>query len=237
VRQFFPEAVDDIDPADVYADLPTVAGRPSVRLNMIASADGSATLGAVSGGLGGPADKRVFAVLRSLADVVLVGAGTVRAEHYGPAAVPVAVVTRSCHLDWQSPFFTAPIARPIVVTVSDAPDDNRARAADVADVIVAGGAAVDVAEAVRLLGERGLGRVLAEGGPSLNGDLVQARVLDELCLTVSPRVVGGDGRRIVAGPAPPAPTGLRLRTVCEEDSFLFLRFTTADEEAPPNPAS
>src|SRR5207248_5303600 len=121
VRQLFPEVVDAVDPADVYNERPVPSGRPGVRLNMIASVDGATTLDGVSGGLGGLGDKRVFAVLRSLADVVLVAAGTIRAEHYGPSTVPIAVVTRTAHLDWQSPFFTEAKARPIVLTGDDAP--------------------------------------------------------------------------------------------------------------------
>jgi riboflavin biosynthesis pyrimidine reductase len=88
---------------------------------MIASVDGATTLAGVSGGLGGAADHALFVALRSLADVVLVAAGTVRAEGYRPSRVPVAVVSRSCRLDWEAPFFTAPIVRPIVVTVAGAP--------------------------------------------------------------------------------------------------------------------
>ncbi|MBA2471912.1 MAG: dihydrofolate reductase family protein, partial [Pseudonocardiales bacterium] len=80
MRQLLPVAADPVDPAVVYADLPVAQGRPSVRLNMIASLDGAATVDGLSGGLGGPADHRVFAALRELADVVLVAAGTVRAE-------------------------------------------------------------------------------------------------------------------------------------------------------------
>src|SRR3954463_12837013 len=103
MRQLLPEVVDPADPADVYADLPSAEGRPAVRLNMISTVDGATALDGVSGGLGSLADKKVFAVLRSLADVVLVAAGTLRAEHYGPSTVPIAVVTRTAHLDWQSP--------------------------------------------------------------------------------------------------------------------------------------
>src|SRR5439155_10638112 len=109
-----------------------------VRLNMISSIDGATTLGAVSGGLGSSGDKRVFAVLRSLADVVLVAAGTVRAEHYGPSTVPIAVVTRTAQLDWQSPFFAEAKARPIVFTGDNAPKENLEHAAEVADVVLAG---------------------------------------------------------------------------------------------------
>ena len=231
MRQLFPTVVAEVDPVQVYADLPAAEGRPSVRLNMISSVDGATVVAGVSGGLGGPADKRLFGVLRSLADVALVAAGTVRTERYGPAALPIAVVTRSCQLDWQSPFFTEADARPIVVTVADAPADNRARAAEVADVVVAGSGAVDLPLALRLLGERGARHVLAEGGPSLNGQLARARVLDELCLTVSPRLVSGESKRIVAGAGLPAITDFVLRSVCEQDDFLFLRYRTIVSQA------
>jgi riboflavin biosynthesis pyrimidine reductase len=224
VRQLLPYPVDPVDPADVYGELPpSSAGRPGVRLNMIASVDGATTVAGLSGGLGGQADKDLFALLRSLADVVLVAAGTVRAEHYGPSRVPIAVVTRSCFLDWESAFFTAPIARPIVITVDEAPERNRERAGEVADLIVAGKRDVDLPEALRELGSRGYGSVLCEGGPILNGDLAAAGLIDELCLTVSPRLVGSDGKRILAG-ALAAPQDIELRSVCEQDEFLFLRY-------------
>src|SRR5205085_6598991 len=136
MRMLFPDAIDEIDPLEVYADLPENTSRPSVRLNMIVSVDGGTSWGGVSGALGGAADKALFAVLRSFADVVLVAAGTMRAEHYGPAMltdaqqsirntrgqapVPaIAVVSRACRLDWDDPFFTKASARPIIITVSD----------------------------------------------------------------------------------------------------------------------
>src|SRR5207302_1641704 len=113
-----------------------------------------------SGLLGGPADRRLFQALRSLTDVILVGAGTARAEGYGPVrldetlrrqrqvrgqspAPPIAVVTRSANLDWAAPFFTAAEARPIVLTTADGDEGARQRGGDVADVIVAGDDHVD----------------------------------------------------------------------------------------------
>jgi riboflavin biosynthesis pyrimidine reductase len=231
MRQLFPEVVDPVDPLDVYRDLPTAEGRPAVRLNMISSVDGATAVEGVSGGLGGLADKRVFAVLRSLADVVLVAAGTVRAEHYGPAsaALPIAVVTRSAHLDWQSPFFTEADARPIVVTVEDAPKENLAHAGEVADLVLAGRGGVDFRLALDALALRGVRSVLAEGGPTLNAQLALAGVLDEVCLTFSPKLAAGNAKRILDGPALPAPTALRLRSVCEEDDYLFLRYRGGSE--------
>src|SRR5207253_3568742 len=115
---------------------------------------------------------------------------------------------------WGSAFFTeagaTATARPIVITVADAPAENRARAAVVADVVIAGPDSVDLAEAVRALGDRGFRSVLAEGGPSLNGQLAAAGLLDELCLTLSPKIVGGDSRRILTGPFLPSPVTMAL---------------------------
>jgi len=231
VRQLFPQAIDPVDPADVYADRPVAEGRPGVRLNMISSVDGATALDGLSGNLGGPGDKRVFAALRSLADVVLVAAGTVRAEHYGPSTIPIAVVTRSANLDWQSPFFSDAKSRPIVLTVDDAPKDNLEHAAEVADIVRAGMGSVDLGRAVAELGARGFGHVLAEGGPTLNGQLASAGLLDELCLTLSPNLVAGDAKRLLAGPPLPAPMQLSLRSALEDESYLFLRYRTPTSTA------
>ena len=224
LRQLFPFPCDPVDPVMLYSDLRPAGTRPAVRLNMIASIDGATAVAGVSGGLGGPADQTVFAALRSHAEVVLVAAGTVRAEHYGPIGLPIAVVSRSCRLDWDSPLFTAANAQPIVVTVAGAPVAERKKAADLADVIIAGERDVDLAEALDALAARGLRRVLAEGGPSLNGQLAAAGLLDELCLTLSPLLVGGDAKRILAGPGLVTGPGWRLHSLCEQDGFLFLRY-------------
>lgn len=191
--------------------------------------------------LGGMADKALFARLRSLADVIVVGAGTMRAEGYGPArlgpelraarqawglppAPPIAVVTRSCRLDWVSPFFTEAEQRPVVITVGTAGTVDRRRAEDVAEVIVAGEHDVDPARALAALAGRGAGNVLVEGGPTLNAQLAAADLIDELCLTVSPMMLAGDARRIVAGAPLRHPVPLGLAHVAEEDGFLFLRY-------------
>jgi len=224
MRQLLPFPRDPVDPAELYGDLPAAGTRPAVRLNMIASIDGATAVAGLSGGLGGPADHALFAVLRAQADVVLVAAGTVRAEHYGPSEVPVAVISRSCRLDWDSPFFTAAIAPPIVITVAEAPALERKKAADLADVITAGEQDVDLAAALGALSDRGCARVLAEGGPTLNGQLAAAGLLDELCLTISPLLAGGQAKRILAGPALAPGPGWRLRSLCEQDGFLFLRY-------------
>jgi riboflavin biosynthesis pyrimidine reductase len=210
-------------------------------MNMIASADGASSAGGLSGALGGPADQALFATLRALADVILVGAGTMRAEGYGPARLaadlrasrlaggwpavpPIAVVTRSCRLEWHSPFFTEAEQRPLVLTVAGADAGNRRRAEDVAEVIVAGERHVDLARALAALADRGAESVLVEGGPSLNAQLMAGDLIDELCLTVSPTLVGGDARRIATGTAMHPPVPLILAHVAEEDDLLLLRY-------------
>jgi len=172
----------------------------------------------------------------------MVGAGTVRAEHYGPARLdasvqtrrsargqapqpPIAVVTRSCELDWSTPFFTDASSRPIVITVDDAPSERVGDASNVADVLVAGHGDVDLSKAIAALGERGARWVLVEGGPILNTQLAAGGLLDELCLTVSPRLFAGDGARVLNGIEIPNPLDMTLASVCEEDGFLFLRYT------------
>jgi riboflavin biosynthesis pyrimidine reductase len=227
VRQLFPFSVDSVDPLSIYGSIPVAEGRPAVRLNMIASVDGATAVSGVSGSLGGAADRQLFSVLRSLADAVLVAAGTLRAEQYGPGTLPIAVVSRSCHLDWRSPFFTEATHRPVVITVADAPEANRAAAATVADVVIAGTDHVDLPAAIQALGQRGVRSVLAEGGPSLNDQLAGADLLDELCLTVSPTLVGGDAKRILSGTGPTVLRRLALCSLCEQDGFLFLRLRPA----------
>jgi riboflavin biosynthesis pyrimidine reductase len=241
VRQLFPIAVDAIDPAIAYADMPTAAGRPGVRFNMIASVDGATAIGGVSAPLGGPPDRAVYRLLRSLADVVLVAAGTARIEHYKPALVyddyvearrargqsdapRIAVVSRSLDLDWDLPLFRAATERTIVVTTADAPAQSLAAARSVCDVIAVGERSVNLPAAIAALGEMGANHVLAEGGPSLNGAMAEADLIDELCLTISPRLASGDAKRIIAGPDLPTPIELELCSLLEQDGFLLARY-------------
>jgi riboflavin biosynthesis pyrimidine reductase len=241
MRLLFPEPVEEVDPATVYADMPHTDLRSAVRLNMIVSVDGGTSWNGVSGALGGSADKALFSVLRSLTDVVLVASATMRAEHYGPAIlaptiqdarqqrgqtpVPrIAVVSRTCQFDWSTPFFTAAAERPIVFTVSSAAEEDRTRAAEVAEVIIAGEEDVDLSHAVTELGSRGAKSVLAEGGPTLNGQLARAGLLDELCVTLSPLLASGDAKRIIAGSTLDVLEPLALCSICEEEDYLFLRY-------------
>jgi riboflavin biosynthesis pyrimidine reductase len=246
MRRLWPEAgeVDDVAALVAAEARPAPPDRPWVLVNMVASLDGAITVDGRSGGLGRPADKAMFSALRAVADLVLVGAGTARAEGYGPArpseatqaarlrrgqaAVPrIAVVTGSLDLDLASPLFSDATARTIVVTHQQADPARRAAAAQVADVVVAGSGAVDLAAALRSLRDLGASVVACEGGPRLNGDLVAADLVDEWDLTVSPLLVGGDSGRAAAGAGHPDGRELVLDRVLEGDGLLLTRWVRA----------
>ena len=231
MRRLLPGPEEPVDPGEVYDAgdrAPSEDGRPWLLANMVASADGAATLTGRSGGLSSAADRDLFHRLRGLADVILVGASTVRAEGYGPARgddpPPIAVVSGSLALDWGSRFFTEARARPLVVTTGRADVERVAEAERVADVVVAGNDRVEPRRALAAFAERGHRVVLCEGGPSLLAEIAAADCLDELCLSVSPLLAGGTSPRILAGPLPNAPVDLRLASVLEEEGLLFLRY-------------
>src|SRR5215469_14201895 len=161
---------------------------------MIASIDGATVLAGLSGGLGGPADQALFAVLRSKADIVLVAAGTVRTEHYGPLGLPVAVVSRSCRLDWNSEFFTAATAPPIVITVADAPTGDRKRPRTWPKWLLPGSGMWTWRSRSARWQSGDLPRCLPRAAPTPNGQLAAAGLLDEVFLTMSPLLVGGDAK-------------------------------------------
>jgi riboflavin biosynthesis pyrimidine reductase len=214
---------------------------------MVAGLDGSAAVGGRVAGLSNDADRALFRSLRAEADVVLVGAGTVRAERYGPVALtddqvavrveagrsprpPLAVVTRSLQLDWTSTLFARPPTpdRTIVITGAAAGAAAVATASRHAEVLVVGDGAVDLGEALAELGRRGLHRVLTEGGPALLGELISLGLLDELRLTLAP-IVGGDPLPIasgLAGPGGPALTTFDQADVRRDDGHHFLRYLT-----------
>jgi riboflavin biosynthesis pyrimidine reductase len=243
MRQLFPSpapgSTRDADLAALYA----YPAGPWLRGNMVASADGAGSLAGVSAGLSSDADRRVFGLLRALADVVLVGAATVRDEHYGPArrsrlwshlragrpaTPPIAVVSAHLDLDPASRLFTEapPDARTVVITAAQAPRDLRAGLARHADVITAGEATVDLNAAIRALADRGHQRILTEGGPHLLAQLAADGLLDELCLTIAPLLAGPGAGRIVSGdPFPAGLLPLTLAHVLEDGGFLLCRYT------------
>ena len=216
-----------VDLTQAYAHPAGASPDPArtVRANMVATVDGAASGGdGLSGSVSGATDKAVFATLRRLADVVLVGAGTARAEGYRPAALPIAVVSGHLDLDLDAPLYTAAEHRTIVITCASAPAQARVQAASVADVLVCGDEHVDLAAAVDALHGRGLGHILCEGGPTLLRQVAGAGLLDELCLTLAPVLAGGGAGRILGGDALDPALQLILTQLLAEDGWLFARY-------------
>jgi riboflavin biosynthesis pyrimidine reductase len=192
-------------------------GRPWVGLCMVASIDGSTVLGGASAGLSSDGDRSVMLTLRSIADMIIVGAGTVRAEGYGPPRKPgqrIGVVTRSGSLDLRSPLFTSGAG--FLIMAEDSPPVA-------VESVRAGRGEVDLAAALQHLpGDPRF--VQAEGGASLNGALAAADLLDEINITTSPLVVGGGGARATTH-APEFAHRYELAHVIEDDGYLFSRYT------------
>ena len=244
MRRLFPEPAAELDDAGLERlyDYPARLHAPWVQVNFVSSADGAITVAGRSSALGGAGDKKIFGLGRDLADVILAGAGTVRTEGYrgvkrtelradrrarhGLSDVPpIAVVTRRCSIDPDSPLVTDTLVPPIVLTCASAPAGRQAALTDAgADVVVAGEHTVDLAKALGALAERGLLRVNCEGGPHLFGELIAEDLVNQLCLTVAPLLVGGDAPRSAVGLLPPAPLTLDLASVLTEDGHLMLRY-------------
>jgi riboflavin biosynthesis pyrimidine reductase len=242
MRQLLPERHDDVDPFALYAAdaRPRVGGRPWVLANMISSLDGATHVDGLSGGLASDADRLTFRAIRAVADVILVAAGTARSEQYHPISTTpaiaaaraargqsdrprLAILTRHLDLDLDGELFVAP-EPPIVLTTEQAPAARVRHAEARTTVLQFAGDRVDVGEAVRALGSAvDANVVLSEGGPTLIGQLAAADVLDELCLSLSPLVVGGDAAR-VTDIATTTSSRHHLARVLEEDSMLLLRY-------------
>ncbi|MFC8094420.1 pyrimidine reductase family protein [Streptomyces sp. NPDC057301] len=223
---------------------PGPGGRqPWLRANMVSTLDGAAQHDGRSQPISTATDMRIFGTLRALADVVLVGAETVRQEGYRPAraraefaqareaagqgpAPAIAVVSAGLGLDFGLPLFTSPLVPTLILTGAAAAPDRVAAAEKAgAQVVIAGdGVGVDPVRAVQALAELGHTRLLTEGGPRLLGQLVAAGVLDELCLTISPMLTAGDAQRIAGGPSVPVPKRFELIALLEENGFLFSRY-------------
>jgi riboflavin biosynthesis pyrimidine reductase len=227
--------LDDTALAGLYVYPPD---RPWVRANFVSTVDGAAQgPDHRSGSISGPADRRVLALLRALADVIVVGAGTARVEGYAPATIrpafaalreelglpptpPIAVVSDS--LDIPDRLLTDP--RTLVITCTHTDAAKRRRLSAQVDLAVAGEQQVDPTAVIDALTARGHRRILTEGGPTFAGFLARAGLVDELCQTVSPELLAGPAMRILTGPDLEAPVRLRLASLIEADGFLFFRW-------------
>jgi riboflavin-specific deaminase-like protein len=213
---------------------PRAPERPYLAINMVATVDGRAAVKGSAVGIGSPADHRLMRELRAEADVVLHGAGTVRADPLSARVPPDlvaqrverglspqplgAIVTRSGNLPAQHPYYDSPT---VVYVASDAalpvhlPTVEVVRIQSVADVIAD-------------LARRGARRILCEGGPTLNSALFAARLIDEVFLTLAPKLAGGEAPlTIVQGPPFASMLRLELRSLVERQGELFLRYAVA----------
>ncbi len=207
--------------------------RPWVGLCMVASLDGSTVVDGASAGLSSENDSGVLLRLRAVADVLVVGAGTARGEGYGPPSKPgqrVGVVTRSGSVDTSSELFTSGAG--FVITTTTAEFVERG-----VDVIRAGHDDVDLVTAIRRIPDLATGAsfVQVEGGPSLNGTLADADLFDELNLTTSPAIVGGDGPRLMSGAGDLSARYELAQIVVDDEAFVFSRWRRRRGGAPASP--
>ncbi|MEE8601653.1 dihydrofolate reductase family protein [Euzebya tangerina] len=246
MRRLYPNrpGIDPSTAVDVYeAYRPEDPLAPLVRINMVSALDGRVVGDdGVSGTLGGDGDGQAFFAMRHNADGVVAGAGTVRAEGYGPMRVrdgwgerrradgrhgpaSIVIVTRSLDLDLESRVFTEAVAPTIVLTTTDAPTERVAAVEDAGGLVVAAGEG-DVnltAGFEQLRSDHGLAHLLVEGGPNLNGQILTAGLADEVCVTLAPALAGGDdGKRIVDGLT--ERRDVTLAQVLEADGELLLTY-------------
>lgn len=254
--------------ADALAELYEWPASRWVRASMVLTLDGRAAgEDGVSGSISSPTDRRVFATLRSMADAYLVGAQTVRAEQYTPVvakpefaharlalgqlpAPTLVIVSGSCAFDWDTSDFARSDNAPIIITSASSSRSRRDQAeAAGCRVLVAGDDAVDLTQALDALAERGLNRIICEGGPSLLAQMSSAGLLDEVDLTLSPMLIGVQPTGVQPAPAL-SPDGssdsgrdradhanglaslrhLRLVHLLEHDGYMFARYITGKSE-------
>lgn len=231
------EESEDVDLLDlVFADDRSVAGRPWVMFNMVASVDGATAVDGRSSALNDEDDKALFSALRAVPDAILVGAGTVRAEDYGPVGLDedrrsrrverglaptpkLAIATASLSLEPEMRVFGDPEHRPLIITSTDVDDEDLVRFEGRADIVQ-----LDDLGTAPILGALGdVDVVLCEGGPTLNGQIIGDGYIDELNLTVSPLVAVGSSQRIAQGDSRP-PVDMRLDRSLRGEKSLFLRY-------------
>lgn len=237
---------ETVDAAALYMndERPPWPTRPWVVANMVASVDGATAVSGVSGGLAGPGDKVIFDALRASADWILVAAGTARAERYRIPTTPpelqaqraalgrsrpprLAVVTGSADIDSSLPMFAdvGPSQDPVlVITGNDAPPKLVEELRAVAEVIVVDHPRPTPEVILGELAKLGAAVVLTEGGPTFLGQLVAADVVDEMCITLSPLLIGGDSHRIASGQTADIAQPLRLDRLLALNSMLFARY-------------
>jgi riboflavin-specific deaminase-like protein len=212
--------------------------RPFVAVNFAVTVDGRASIGGVSGPIGSTTDTAMLAGLRTRFDAVMIGAGTMRAERYGrpvgdqgrrerreriglPHDPLMVIVSGRLDLPWDAPLFTAGGGRVLVFTASDAEPPETATSLRV----VRHEGSVDIPAALRhLRHERGIRALLCEGGPRLHAQLQADGLVDDLFLTIAPKLAGGETHRILEGELPGI-AALELAWLLEEEGELYARYS------------
>ncbi len=221
-RRLLPDAADGLTAEDLAAEIPAAAPpeRPFVLVNMIATADGRATIGGRTAPIANRADYELFHALRERVDAVMVGAETVRVEGYGPMEQLAVVVSRSVALPVDRGLLAAAGNRVVIVTPS--PDRELPPCAASVSYL----READLAVALRRLREEhGVASIDCEGGPGLNATLVPAGLVDELHLVIAPKLAGGrDPLTILSGDTLDPPVGLSLLSLHESGGYLFARY-------------
>jgi riboflavin biosynthesis pyrimidine reductase len=229
-----PESHDELD--NYYGDAPH-----GVRANMIFTADGAAAFAGRTKAITDAADQTLLTHLRMYADVVLAGSGTVTAENYGPVRLAeehvarrqaagfselprLAVVTGRGVLEPSLRIFGGAGPRPLIITSAYAADDNP-QLAELGEVVIGGEHRVEPATMLAALRNHGLSRVLCEGGPYLLSSLIEADVVDDLCVTLSPYLAGSQPTTAQPASARISPTRLELRHLLTRNGLLYLRYT------------
>lgn len=235
MRRLLPVVADLEGRADLE-EIYLLPSGPQLRVNFVSSLDGAVEIDGRSRPLGGPADLDAFMAMRAVADVVMVGAGTARAEDYGPVKLgddardrrvgrgqtpvpPLAVITRHGDLSAGARLFEADL---IVFTTAEVAAAEPWPGSG-AEVVAAGSGRVDLEAVVGELRRRGLERILCEGGPSLTAGLMAAGLVDEICVTISP-IVAGEGHRRLSEVNLDEPTDLELVGLVEADGMLIARY-------------
>lgn len=220
---------------------------PMVRINMVTSLDGASDVDGRSIGLSGTEDRQLLTLLRVLADVVLVGAGTLRRENYNPLALDdhykawrrrrgmpenprLAIVSSQLDLDPRLRALADAQVTPLIITRKAAAIGPRHKLASVAEVINAGDQAVDLGQMLEILSGLGYRHILCEGGPHLLGTLTAAELVDEFCLTTTPILAGPSSGRISAGATTAPPRRFRLQHLfAGDDGELYARYKYCNE--------
>lgn len=211
--------------------------RPLVAVNFATTVDGRATIGGVSGPIGSATDTEMLGRLRTRFDAVMIGAGTMRAERYGPLPnnperraererlglspdPMLVIVSGRLDLPWDAKAFSDGTGEVLIFTASEAEPPETATPVK----LIRHEGFVNVVEALHQLhADFGIQALICEGGPGLHNQLEGAGCVDDLFLTIAPKLAGGEAPRIIEGDLP-AVAELELAWLLEQDGELFARY-------------